>query len=394
MPSISTGVFSTGAGASGSRTSSHAPAVSLSDLPARAPSTSTPPSSASVATAVRDSPSSRASPASTRIPASPSGTGIDGVVVTLDALGLAAADRIEVETEQRQGNQQDRPADHRRIGHVEHRPPADRQEVDDMPPQRSRRAEEPVDQVAHRAAEDHAEADRPPRRHQPPAHPDDADHHAGGDQREHPRVAGGHRERGAGVAHQRPGDGVADDRHRLAGCQQLHRENLGDDVEHQHHRRDSKQQAQPALLRGLRRLTSGRAGDRIAVGHRLGRSRGFISHSPIIPKSGFGNDFRHGSPRCRHHRWHHRQQQRRPRGQAPHSQRRGPDRGTRRRRRRPDGDGQLAVDTRALGPDPRLGAVGLRERRGRWRGHRAWHRHHGGNGALARADLRRRRRPW
>ena len=63
-------------------------------------------------------------------------------------------------------------------------------------------------------------------------------------------VPGGHRER-AGVAHQCPGDGVTDDRHRLAGCQQPHRENLGDDVENQHHRGD-EQQAPPALLRGLR----------------------------------------------------------------------------------------------------------------------------------------------
>ena len=167
-----------------------------------------------------------------------------------DVVGLAAADRIEVKTEQRQDNQQDRPAHHGRVGDVEHRPPADGQEIHDMALQRSRRAEEPVDQVAHRAAEDHAEADGPPRRDQPPAHPDDADHHTGGDQREDPGVAGGHRERGAGVAHQCPGDGVADDRHRLARCQQLHREHLGDDVEHQHHRRDGEQQAQPRFGAG------------------------------------------------------------------------------------------------------------------------------------------------
>src|SRR5271167_4516320 len=47
MPSISTGVFSSGAGGSGSRTCSHAPAVRWSDLPAGTPSSSTPPSSAS-----------------------------------------------------------------------------------------------------------------------------------------------------------------------------------------------------------------------------------------------------------------------------------------------------------------------------------------------------------
>ena len=81
MPSISCGVFSTGGGASGSRTSSQEPATSLSDFAAGAPSISTPPSSAIVATAVRDNPSSRARPASTRIPASPSGTGIERLLI-------------------------------------------------------------------------------------------------------------------------------------------------------------------------------------------------------------------------------------------------------------------------------------------------------------------------
>ncbi len=81
MPSMSTGVFSGGAGASGSRTSSQAPGVRRSDLPTGVPSRSTPPSSASAAAAVRDRPSSLASPASTRMPASPSGTGIERVSI-------------------------------------------------------------------------------------------------------------------------------------------------------------------------------------------------------------------------------------------------------------------------------------------------------------------------
>ena len=104
------------------------------------------------------------------------------------------------------------------------------------------RAEEPVDEVAQGTAEDHAQPERPPRRDQPAAHPDDADHHADGDQGQHPGVAGCHRERRAGVADQRPGHGVADDRHRLARGQQLDCEHLGDDVEGQHHGGDRQQQ--------------------------------------------------------------------------------------------------------------------------------------------------------
>ncbi len=95
------------------------------------------------------------------------------------------------------------------------------------------------------------EPERPPRRHQPTAHPDDADDHARGDQREHPGVAGGHRERRTRVAHQRPRHGVADDRHRLTGREQLHGEHLRDDVQNEHHPRHGQQQAQPARRRHL-----------------------------------------------------------------------------------------------------------------------------------------------
>ena len=157
-----------------------------------------------------------------------------------DAVALAAAHRVEVKPEQRQRDEQDRPAHNRRVGNVEHRPPSDGQEIHDMALQRPRRPEEPVHQIAHGAAEDHAETDRPPRRDQPAAHPDDPEDHTGRDQREYPGVAGGHRERGTGVADQRPGHGVADDRHRLSRRQESHREHFGDDVDHQHHRRDGE----------------------------------------------------------------------------------------------------------------------------------------------------------
>ena len=55
----------------------------------------------------------------------------------MTGFGLAAADRVEVEAEQRQRDEQDRPADHRRVGDVEHRPPADGEEIHDVALQRA-----------------------------------------------------------------------------------------------------------------------------------------------------------------------------------------------------------------------------------------------------------------
>ena len=271
MPSMSTGVFSSGAGASGSRTSSHAPAASRSDLPAGAPSRSTPPSSASAAAAVRDSPSSRARPASTRMPASPSGTGIERVVITstrrADRAGRRASGlgrpRLPTVSKSKPNsdNTTSRIAPPTTAGsatlNTGHQPierksttwprsgPGERKN-------RSTRLPSAPPRIM-------PEPERPPRRHQPPAHPDDADHHAGGDQRQHPGVAGGHRERRAGVAHQRPRHGVADDRHRLTRGQQPDRQHLGHDVERQHHRRRPKQQAQPAPRLGASAASVGRA---------------------------------------------------------------------------------------------------------------------------------------
>ncbi len=63
-------------------------------------------------------------------------TPADGVGFARFVVWPTPPDGVEVETEQRQHNQQDRPAHHRRIGDVEHRPPADGQEVDDVPAQR------------------------------------------------------------------------------------------------------------------------------------------------------------------------------------------------------------------------------------------------------------------
>ena len=118
-----------------------------------------------------------------------------------------------------------------------------------MPPKRSGGPEEAIDQVAHGAAEDHAQAHRPPGRHQPPPHPEDADDHTGRDQGQHPGVAGRHREGRTRIAHQGPGHRVADDRHRLAGRQQFDGKDFGDDVEGQDYRRDRQQQPQPPWSR-------------------------------------------------------------------------------------------------------------------------------------------------
>src|SRR5690606_36799892 len=110
---------------SGSCTSSHAPAVSRSDLPAVRPSTATRPSSVSAATTVRDSPSSRDRPASTRIPSRPSGTGSWRVSLTgvLPLPGPLAAPRaVELPAEQREEHQQRAAADDGGVGEVEHRP--------------------------------------------------------------------------------------------------------------------------------------------------------------------------------------------------------------------------------------------------------------------------------
>ena len=93
------------------------------------------------------------------------------------------------------------PPTDRRVGDVEHRPPAHRQEVHDVP--RSGRATgrsgRPGCPSRRRES---CPAHRPPRRHQPPAHPENADHHAGRDQRQHPGVSGGHRERRPRIADQ------------------------------------------------------------------------------------------------------------------------------------------------------------------------------------------------
>ena len=395
MPSTSTRRDSPAAqAASGSRTSSHAPDVSRSDLPAGAPSRSTPPSSASAAAAVRDRPSSRAS------------AGVD------PHSGQALGDRHRPLVISRSGASspltcacptvsKSKPNSDKRTSRIAppttagsatlntgHQP-IDRKSTT-WPRSGPGAPEEPVDEVAQRPAEDHAEPDRPPRRDQSAAHPDDADHHTGRDQRQHPGVAGGHRERRAGIAHQRPGDGVTDDRHRLAGREQPDGEHLGDDVEGQNHgRRPSSKQPRRGGC-----ASAGRPSAPLGRGS-VPRPAGFVSHSPIIPRAVDSL----GAGMIRHEPHRRRSP---PAGRSPPApttdgvlrptrDRRRAGRGLpRRRSRRPDERRQLAAHPRGLGRDrarpSERGRRGCRRRRRHPR-----HRHHGGDRAVAGPDLRRRR---
>ena len=230
------------------RTSSQAPAVRRSDLPTATPSTSTPPCSASRRRRRSRQPEQTGQPGvdahagqplgdrhrAGRHPPPPSPPYAAAAIAAVHGPTSirVAADPVS-KSKPNNDNPTSRIAPPTTAGsatlNTGHHP-MERKSID-VALQRPRPAEESVDQVAERTAEDHAEPQRPPRGHQPPAHPDDADHHAGGDQREHPGVAGGHRERGARIAHQGPGHGVADDRHRLIGRQQRDREHLGHDVQ-------------------------------------------------------------------------------------------------------------------------------------------------------------------
>ena len=77
----------------------------------------------------------------------------------------------------------------RRVGEVEDRPVGQVDPVDDVPAQRTRVAEQPVAQVAERAAEQQPEADRPAAGAQPPRGGDDERRRPRGHQREDDRRA-------------------------------------------------------------------------------------------------------------------------------------------------------------------------------------------------------------
>ena len=142
----------------------------------------TSPAATSSAALVRDSPNSREIAASTRSPASPLGTcstfmpgdahasrrprcapasswshRLSGRVVGVDALA------VETDAAQAQQDEQHRGDGDRAVGDVEDRPVRELDEVDDVAAERCRVAEDPVGDVAERAAEEEAERDRPAR---------------------------------------------------------------------------------------------------------------------------------------------------------------------------------------------------------------------------------------
>src|SRR3954469_1216806 len=169
MPSSGTAIGSIAAGAPASHsTSSQPPAESRSDLSRVRPSRRTPPARAMSAADVREKPSSFARAASTRSPSRPSGTGR----LLLSAMGLGGVLRVgvvprgpgAVESDATEGQDEEQPhARHDRdVGQVEDRREApDRDEVDDVAHPEARRPEEPVGEVAERAAEEHPEENRP-----------------------------------------------------------------------------------------------------------------------------------------------------------------------------------------------------------------------------------------
>ena len=141
--------------------------ASRSDLAAADPSTSTFPSAASSAARVRDSPSMRASAASTRSPARPSGTGSARVspgragsrpTAVVGAVALGVVDG----TPRSVSSTMNAPAQVIALSAtLKTSVTGESRKSIDVSLERPGRAEDPVDQVADRAAEQQAERDRP-----------------------------------------------------------------------------------------------------------------------------------------------------------------------------------------------------------------------------------------
>src|SRR5436309_10761371 len=153
-------------GGGGRVTSSQAPALTLSERGRGYPSTIASPASTSADAADLDSPNSRDTTWSRRMPSNPSGTG--SARRSRSVAGTVGPDPGAVASPAGQ-LQQDReyhPAAERRVGHVEDgEVPGVRgeqaDEVDDVPDQEPGCPEQPVAHVAQRAAEDQSQRDRP-----------------------------------------------------------------------------------------------------------------------------------------------------------------------------------------------------------------------------------------
>ena len=103
-----------------------------SSRPAR-PSTSTAPPSSNACTSARGQPVRNATARSTRSPSSAAGTTNGSSITALDA-----SDASRLGREQRAHDEHDRADRDARVGDVEHRAPADRDEVDDVAAQEAR----------------------------------------------------------------------------------------------------------------------------------------------------------------------------------------------------------------------------------------------------------------
>src|SRR5687768_4359326 len=219
------------AGDAGSTTSSMSPALTRWLLPTFEALTLTPPSAARSAARVRERPNRRAIAASTRSPSRPSGTR----TVRASAIRVLRVVHGPGDGGAREGEHHDDPRrdDDRDVGDVAHEPAEVVDEVDDVASARPRRAEEPVDEVAERTAEQQPEGDGPGQ----VAHLAGTDDHPDDDRQRHdgedPRGAVAQREGGAGVAHEVEPDRVADDVHGLPRRERAQRPDLGQLVQQQ-----------------------------------------------------------------------------------------------------------------------------------------------------------------
>src|SRR5690348_15715917 len=178
-PSTYSGTTSSGSASTGMSTSSTVPGSILSDLTTPVPSTLTRPWAISSAARVREKPNIFASPASSRSPATPSGTcrvrcsalltrpfSRIGEPDTLTCSPPAGShpSAVQPNTAHREDQDQHRGDVDAHVGHIEDRPVRQRDEVDDVTAEGARLAEDAIDQVPDDAGQQQAERTGPPDR--------------------------------------------------------------------------------------------------------------------------------------------------------------------------------------------------------------------------------------
>src|SRR6478609_3641319 len=213
----------------GSDTSSIEPAESRSDLATDLPSSTTWPSAARSAALVRETPKSRATPASTRSPSRPSGTRTvrsSGMVVTPAAPVVAPP--VDADAEHRQDDDESRRRDDPDVGHVADEPPVVVDEVDDVSLATAGWTDEAVGEVAQGSPEQHAEGDGPGTRAQLACDHDDRHEDGDGDPGHDPGVAGAERERRTGVADELEADELPEEGAGLPVGEHVERDHLAE----------------------------------------------------------------------------------------------------------------------------------------------------------------------